>query len=122
MIAEPIHVTDAAFEKTVLQSTLPVIVDFWAPWCGPCKMVAPTLEKIAKESAGELIVAKVNTDDDSDWATRYGVQGIPTMLFIANGKVVHRQMGALPEPILRDIVKQFLEVVQKKPNVTPATT
>jgi thioredoxin 1 len=112
MIQEPIHVTDAAFEKTVLQSSIPVIVDFWAPWCGPCRMVAPTLEKLAREYAGKLLVAKVNTDENPEWAMRYGVQGIPTMLFVANGKVVHRQVGALPEPILRDIVAQFLEVVQ----------
>ncbi len=113
MIQEPIHVTDAAFEKTVLQSSLPVIVDFWAPWCGPCRMVAPTLEKLAREYAGKLVVAKVNTDENPEWAMRFGVQGIPTMLFVANGKVIHRQVGALPEPILRDIVVQFLEVVQK---------
>src|SRR5512146_2396460 len=97
MVDEPIHVTDDAFEKTVLQSSLPVIVDFWAPWCGPCKMVAPTLEKLAKELAGKLIVAKVNTDDNPEWASRYGVQGIPTMLFIVKGKIAHRQVGALPE-------------------------
>ena len=112
MIDAPIHVTDAAFEKSVLQSTLPVVVDFWAPWCTPCKMVAPSLEKIAKESAGKLIVAKVNTDENPEWATRYGVQGIPTMLLISGGKVVHRQVGALPEPRIRDLVNQFLEVVQ----------
>jgi len=111
MINEPIHVTDAAFEKTVLNSTVPVIVDFWAPWCGPCKMVAPSLEKIAKEYAGKVIVAKVNTDEDPEWAIKYGVQGIPTMLFVAGGKIVHRQVGALPEPILRNIVTQFLEVI-----------
>src|SRR3989304_7861669 len=108
MINEPIHVTDTAFEKTVLQSTLPVVVDFWAPWCGPCKMVAPTLEKLAKEYAGKLLVAKVNTDDNPEWATKYGGQGIPTRLFISGGKLIHRQVGALPEPILRDIVAQFL--------------
>lgn len=112
MIKEPVHVTDAAFEKTVLQSNLPVIVDFWAPWCGPCRMVAPILDKIAAEYAGKLIVAKVNTDENPEWAMRYGVQGIPTMLFIANGKVVHRQVGALPEGMLREILDQFLEVVQ----------
>lgn len=111
MINEPIHVTDAAFEKTVLQSSLPVIVDFWAPWCGPCKMIAPTLEKIAKEYAGKIIVAKVNTDENPEWAMKYGIQGIPTLLFISNGKIVHRQVGALPEKALRDIVTQFLEVV-----------
>ncbi len=112
MVEEPIHVTDAAFEKTVLQSPLPVIVDFWAPWCGPCKMVAPTLEKLARELAGKLIVAKVNTDDNPEWASRYGVQGIPTMLFIINGKIALRQVGALPEPLLRRQVNEFLEVAQ----------
>jgi thioredoxin 1 len=109
-MSKPVHVTDATFEKDVLQSELPVVVDFWAPWCGPCRMVAPTLDKIAQEQAGKLIVAKVNTDEDPEWATRFGVQGIPTMLFIANGKVVHRQVGALPEPMLKNIVTQFLEI------------
>ena len=94
MINEPIHVTDAAFEETVLKSNVPVIVDFWAPWCGPCKMIAPTLEKLATEYAGKVIVAKVNTDEEPEWAGKYGVQGIPTMLFVANGKIVHRQCSA----------------------------
>jgi thioredoxin 1 len=111
MVNEPVHVTDAAFEKVVLQSQVPVIVDFWAPWCGPCRMIAPTLDKLAKELAGKLIVAKVNTDEDSQWAMQYGVQGIPTMLFIADGKIVHRQTGALPEASLRDLVDQFLDIV-----------
>lgn len=112
MINVPLHVTDAEFEKTVLQASLPVVVDFWAPWCGPCRMVAPTLDKLATEYAGKLIIAKVDTDENPDWAQRFGVQGIPTMLFVANGKLVHRQVGALPEGILRDLVGQFLEVVQ----------
>jgi len=111
MVSEPVHVTDAQFEESVLKSSIPVIVDFWAPWCGPCKMVAPVLDKIAREQAGKLIVAKVNTDEDPEWATRFGVQGIPTMLFVANGKVVHRQVGALPEKMLRDVLEQFMEVV-----------
>jgi len=108
---EPVHVTDAAFEKAVLQSTLPVMVDFWAPWCGPCRMVAPILDKIAKEQDGKLIVAKVNTDENTKWAMKYGVQGIPTMLFIANGKVVLKQVGAMPEPTLRQVVDKFLATV-----------
>lgn len=108
---EPIHVTDAAFEKTVLQSKLPVVVDFWAPWCVPCRMVAPILDKIANEKAGKLLVAKVNTDENPQWAMKYGVQGIPTMLFIANGEVVHQQVGALPESMLRKVLDQFLESV-----------
>jgi thioredoxin 1 len=107
---EPLHVTDAEFEKVVLKSTLPVIVDFWAPWCGPCRMVAPILDKLAKEYDGKLIVAKVNTDEDSQWAMKYGVQGIPTMLFVANGKVIHTQVGAMPEMPLRQVVDQFLSI------------
>jgi len=109
-VSKPVHVTDAAFEKVVLQSTLPVVVDFWAPWCGPCKMVAPTLDKIAKEKAGKLVVAKVNTDENAEWAMKYGVQGIPTMLFISDGEVIHTQVGALPEPMLRKVVDHFLEI------------
>lgn len=113
MFDEPINVTDDAFEKTVVKADLPVIVDFWAPWCGPCKMVAPILEKIAKEYSGKVLVAKVNTDNHSDWANKFGVQGIPTMLFMAEGKVVHQQVGALPEPMLRTILDQFLGVVNE---------
>ena len=113
MIEEPIHVSDSAFEKTVLQAETPVIVDFWAPWCGPCKMVAPVLDKIAKEYAGKVIVAKVNTDENPEWAMKYGVQGIPTMLFVQGGKIVHRQVGALPERMLREAVTQFLEITGK---------
>ena len=116
MITEPIHVTDSAFEQTVLKSAIPVIVDFWAPWCGPCRAVAPVLDKLAKEFAGKLVVAKVNTDDDQEWAGKYNVQGIPTMLFVANGKIVHRQVGALPEKMLREVVGQFLEVVKTASN------
>lgn len=110
---EPINVTDAAFEKTVLQSPIPVIVDFWAPWCGPCRMVAPTLEKLAKEYDGKVLIAKVNTDENPEWMMKYGIQGIPTMLFVSGGKIVHRQVGALPERMLRDTVTQFLEVVSQ---------
>ena len=112
VIDEPINVTDDAFEKTVMESNIPVIVDFWAPWCGPCKMVAPILEKIAKEYAGSVLVAKVNTERHTKWAEKFEVQGIPTMLFIANGKVAHQQVGALPEPILRQILDSFLEVAK----------
>ena len=111
MFDEPIHVTDGTYKQSVLDSNIPVIVDFWAPWCGPCKMVAPILDKFAKEFQGKLIVAKINTDENQEWMMKYGIQGIPTMLFVANGKIVHRQVGALPERMLRDTVMQFLETV-----------
>ncbi len=111
MTGEPVHVTDDAFEKVVMQSQVPVIVDFWAPWCNPCKMIAPTLDKLAKEQEGKLIVAKVNTDENAEWMNKFGIQGIPTLLFISGGKVVHRQVGALPERMLREIVSQFMDVI-----------
>ena len=79
-------------------------------------MVAPILEKVAQEMTGKLIVAKVNTDENPEWATKYGVQGIPTMLFVYGGKVVHRQVGALPEKMLREVVLQFMEVTTPKSN------
>ena len=113
MINEPLHVTDDAFEKTVMESEVPVVVDFWAPWCGPCKMVAPILDKLADEFAGKMLIAKVNTDENPKWAQSFNVQGIPTMLFVADGKVVHQQVGALPEPMLRSVVDQFLSVVNE---------
>jgi thioredoxin 1 len=113
MFDEPIHVSDGNYEQTVLDSKIPVIVDFWAPWCGPCKMVAPILDKFAKEFQGKLVVAKINTDENQEWMMKYGIQGIPTMLFVANGKIVHRQVGALPERMLRDTVTQFLETVSQ---------
>ncbi len=116
MINEPIHVSDEMFEKAVLQSALPVVVDFWAPWCGPCRMVAPVLEQMAKDYAGKMIVAKVNTDDHPQWAMHYGVQGIPTMLFVAGGQIVDRIVGAVPAPI----IKQHLDIVLANAASQPA--
>ncbi len=110
MVKEPIVVTDGDFEEKVLKSELPVVVDFWAPWCGPCKMVAPILDKLADEYAGKVLIAKLNTDEHQQYMMQYGVQGIPTMIFVNDGKLVHRQVGALPEPMLRDLFDQFVNI------------
>jgi thioredoxin 1 len=99
--AQPYVVTDATFEQDVLRSPQPVLVDFWAPWCGPCRIVAPVIEKLAQEMAGRLRVAKVNVDENPFTAQRFGIQGIPTMLIVKNGQVADRWVGALPEPALR---------------------
>jgi thioredoxin 1 len=111
----PIHVTDADFETAVMKSDTPVIVDFWAPWCGPCRQIAPILEKIAAEYDGKVVVAKVNTDENPEWAQRFEVRGIPTMLFVAGGKVVYQQVGAVPQGYLKQIVDQFLTTVNAPP-------
>ena len=76
-------------------------------------MIAPTLEKLAQEMDGKLVVAKINTDDHNEWMQKFGIQGIPTLLFVSNGKVVHRQTGALPERMLREVVSQFMEVISQ---------
>ena len=114
MIKKPIAVTDAEFEAKVLQNDLPVIVDFWAPWCGPCRMVGPILDKLAEEFAGKVVIAKVNTDEDPKWSQKYNVTGIPTMIFVSDGKLVHTQVGALPEPVLRDLFEQFLDIATQQ--------
>ena len=93
-MTEPIEVNDTGFEQDVLHASTPVVVDFWAPWCGPCKMVAPILDDLAEKYAGRVTIAKVNTDDNSQWAMKYGVQGKPTMLFVKDGEEVDRVVGA----------------------------
>ena len=107
---KPIHVKDEEFQQKVLNSSLPVIVDFWAPWCGPCRMIAPVLEQVAREYEGKLLIAKVNTDENPEWAIKYGVQGIPTLLFISSGEVKDRQVGAGPAPALKAKIEAFLSI------------
>lgn len=105
----PIHVNDNAFDKVVLKSTIPVVVDFWAPWCQPCKMIAPVLEKLAAEYDGKVTIAKVNTDENPEWAMKYGVQGIPTLLFIKDGIVNDTIVGVVPAPIIKTKIDGLLK-------------
>ena len=100
-MSKSMPVTDSDFDRSVLNSELPVLVDFWAPWCGPCRMIAPVLEEIAGEYDGKVVVAKVNTDQDHENALRYGVQGIPTMVLFKDGSEVDRVVGALPKASLQ---------------------
>lgn len=104
----PIHVTDNEFEELVLGSEMPVIVDFWAPWCMPCRMIAPVLEKMAVEYDGRAIIAKVNTDENPKWAIQYGVQGIPTLLFVRDGEAVDRLVGVSPAGQIKQRLDQLL--------------
>ena len=97
---EPIHVTDSSFEREVLGSELPVLTDFWADWCGPCHAIAPVLEEIAEEHAGQLKIAKLDVDDNPRTAAQYGVRSIPTLIVFEAGKPVERLVGAMSKEAL----------------------
>ena len=92
-----VTITDANFEEIVMQADKPVVIDFWAEWCGPCRMITPIIEEMANEYEGRAIIGKVNVDDNNGVATKFAVRNIPTVIFIKDGKVVDKQVGAAPK-------------------------
>ena len=107
-MSEILHINDADFETVVVQSDIPVLVDFWAPWCGPCKMIAPILDEIAPVFAGKAKIVKINVDDNQLVAGQFGVRSIPTLLLFKNGQLVATQVGALPKNQLAAFINQHL--------------
>jgi thioredoxin 1 len=101
-------ITEANFDKEVLQSDLPVMVDFWAVWCGPCKVLSPIVDELAKDYAGKLKVGKVNVDENNALAQRYGVMSIPTLKFFKAGKMVGEMIGAAPKAAVESELKKYL--------------
>lgn len=101
-------VTDTSFASEVLQATVPVLVDFWAEWCGPCKMIGPTIEAVAQEFVGKIKVAKVNVDENSKIASDFNIRGIPTLLLFKNGKIVANRTGAVTKAQLTDFINAHL--------------
>ncbi|MGK7931416.1 MAG: thioredoxin [Microcystaceae cyanobacterium] len=101
-------VTDDRFEKDVLESDLPVLVDFWAPWCGPCRMVAPVVEEIAEQYDGKVKVVKVNTDENPSIASQYGIRSIPTLMVFKGGQRVDMVVGAVPKTTLANTLEKHL--------------
>lgn len=103
-----LEITDASFEETVLKSDKPVMVDFWAAWCGPCRMVGPIIDEVSKEYEGKAVVGKVDVDANQEFAAKYGVRNIPTVLIFQNGEVVGRQVGVAPKDAYTDAIDKLL--------------
>ena len=101
-------VTDASFPEQVLESSVPVLVDFWAPWCGPCRMVAPVVDEIAEQYEGQIKVVKLNTDDNPQVASQYGIRSIPTLMIFKDGQRVDMVVGAVPKTTLASTLEKYL--------------
>jgi thioredoxin 1 len=107
--AEPVHVSDETFEEIVLNAPVPVMVDFWAPWCGPCRMVAPIVEDLAKDYDGRAVMAKINTDENIQIAGKLGIMGIPTLILFKDGQEVDRVVGFAPRRTLEEKLNAVLD-------------
>jgi thioredoxin 1 len=107
-MSEAAQVTDATFEQEVLASDAPVLVDFWAPWCGPCRMVAPVVDEIAKDYEGRVKVVKINTDENPSVANKYGIRSIPTLMIFKGGQRVDMVVGAVPKTTLSNTLEKYL--------------
>jgi len=105
---EPININEASFEKAVLQSPIPVLVDLWAEWCGPCKMIAPLLNEIARETEGKFRIAKVNIDDDPGLMQKYNVRAVPTLLFFQGGQLRDQLVGGAPKKSIIEKLEQLV--------------
>ena len=105
---EPININEASFDRAVLQSPIPVVVDFWAAWCGPCKMIAPVLNEIAKENDGRFRVAKVNIDDDPALQQRFNIRGVPSLLFFSSGKLRDQIVGVAAKKAIVEKLEKLL--------------
>ena len=101
-------VTDSSFKADVLESEIPVLVDFWAPWCGPCRMVAPVVDEIAEQYAGQIKVVKLNTDENPNTASQYGIRSIPTLMIFKGGQRVDMVVGAVPKTTLASTLEKYL--------------
>jgi thioredoxin 1 len=102
------EITDQTFEDEVIKSETPVVVDFWAPWCGPCRMMAPITEKLAEDYTGKVKFCKLNVDDNRETSSKYGIMSIPTLLFFKDGRQIDSSLGALPEAALQPKIKALM--------------
>jgi thioredoxin 1 len=107
-MAKPVHIDDNSFDETVIKSKTPVLVDFWAPWCSPCKAVAPILDELANDYKEKIVIAKLNVDESPQNASKYGVSAIPTMLIFKNGEPVHSIVGYKPKPELKKAIDEVI--------------